>query len=147
MLTLLCNAAVILLDQPHFLGKGLVSSICPLPWGSLSDTSADVTVFTPHFVLGLLFIYTGSFIRLWSYHTMGALFTFEIVLRDNHRLITTGPYGYVRHPSYTGIALILMGVQLTQSGAGSYLSVCGVNASIGMWFVRYTAMMFCALLT
>lgn len=44
--------------------------------------------------------------RLWAMKTLGEFFTFEVVIRKNHQLITTGPYKYLMHPSYTGITFI-----------------------------------------
>lgn len=38
---------------------------------------------------------------------LGNLFTFEVMIRKNHKLITDGPYAYLMHPSYTGINLFL----------------------------------------
>lgn len=49
-------------------------------------------------------------------------------VRADHRLITSGPYACVRHPSYTGIALLLLGVQLVQFGDGGYMSTCHAGA-------------------
>jgi len=33
-------------------------------------------------------------------------------IRDNHELVMDGPYGWVRHPAYTGVLLIVAGVVL-----------------------------------
>jgi protein-S-isoprenylcysteine O-methyltransferase Ste14 len=52
----------------------------------------------------ILFGLTAVFwmLRVWAYYTLGNLFTFIIGIREDHRLITTGPYRYLVHPSYTG---------------------------------------------
>ena len=47
--------------------------------------------------LGLVFVGAGAFLRLWSYHTLGELFTFEVVVRPDRRLITSGPHADTRH--------------------------------------------------
>ena len=54
----------------------------------------------------------GGYIRWACYRALGRLFTFEMSIRDNHELVTDGPYGWVRHPAYTGILLIVAGVVL-----------------------------------
>ena len=54
----------------------------------------------------------GGYIRWACYRALGRLFTFEMSIRDNHELVTDGPYGWVRHPAYTGILLIVAGVIL-----------------------------------
>lgn len=49
--------------------------------------------------------------------TLGRLFTFVLRIRSNHELIRTGPYAFVRHPSYTGLYLESFGsMLLLQSG-------------------------------
>ena len=49
----------------------------------------------PRFLAGLAFVGAGALLRLWSYDTLGELFTFEVLLRPNRKLITSGPYAYV----------------------------------------------------
>jgi protein-S-isoprenylcysteine O-methyltransferase Ste14 len=53
----------------------------------------------------------GGLGRIWCYKTLGVFFTFRITIRNSHKLIKTGPYAYVRHPSYT-FAFILVGGML-----------------------------------
>ncbi len=62
-------------------------------------------------VLGYIFMIVGGLGRIWCYKTLGVFFTFQITIRNSHKLIKTGPYAYVRHPSYT-FAFILVGGML-----------------------------------
>ncbi|RIA86860.1 hypothetical protein C1645_828641 [Glomus cerebriforme] len=48
----------------------------------------------------------GSLLRLWCYKCLKEFFTFNVTVKKNHRLITTGPYSLLVHPSYIGGALI-----------------------------------------
>jgi len=43
---------------------------------------------------------------------MGRLFTFEMSIRNGHKLISDGPYAWVRHPAYTGFFSIFIGLGL-----------------------------------
>jgi protein-S-isoprenylcysteine O-methyltransferase Ste14 len=43
-------------------------------------------------------------LRAWSIDILGKWFTSEVVIQKGHKLITRGPYKYLRHPSYTGAA-------------------------------------------
>lgn len=65
--------------------------------------------------------------RLSTYRALGSLFTYEVVVKDDHRLITAGPYRYIRHPSYTGMALLFIGTHLIHLGDGAYATYCGLG--------------------
>jgi protein-S-isoprenylcysteine O-methyltransferase len=43
---------------------------------------------------------------------LGRFFTVNVAIAANHRLIDTGPYRFVRHPSYTGALMALLGLAL-----------------------------------
>lgn len=52
----------------------------------------------------------GSLLRLWAMQTLGHFFTFEVTIRKRHSLITTGPYRWLMHPSYTGLIYSIPGL-------------------------------------
>lgn len=66
----------------------------------------------------------GGFIRYQSYRAMGRFFTLSLALLEEHKLITSGPYAYVRHPSYTGMFSTLVGMTLCCTSRGSWLREC-----------------------
>lgn len=72
--------------------------------------SADSIRPTYLFFLGAFMITLGGCIRYSCFRALGRLFTFEMSIRDEHELITDGPYSVVRHPSYTGALLTLIGI-------------------------------------
>ncbi|GES79499.1 ICMT-domain-containing protein [Rhizophagus clarus] len=50
----------------------------------------------------------GALLRLWCFKCLNEYFTFNITIKKNHKLITTGPYSLLVHPSYTGGTLIIL---------------------------------------
>jgi protein-S-isoprenylcysteine O-methyltransferase Ste14 len=64
------------------------------------------------FGVGLAFSWAGIGLRLWSEATLGRYFTFSVMTSADQPVITTGPYGFVRHPSYLGLLLIFTGIGL-----------------------------------
>lgn len=60
---------------------------------------------------GLLLMAWGQLLRWWSIATLGRLSTVRASAEDR-RLIDTGPYRFVRHPSYTAILLVHLGAGL-----------------------------------
>jgi protein-S-isoprenylcysteine O-methyltransferase Ste14 len=55
---------------------------------------------------------------------MGRHFTYSLTLVKEHKLVTAGPYAYVRHPSYTGCWMLFFGVGLAH--LGTFIFVSGV---------------------
>jgi protein-S-isoprenylcysteine O-methyltransferase Ste14 len=64
------------------------------------------------FVAGLVVAWVGLGLRVWAFHTLGEYFTFHVQTSEDQPVITTGPYRFVRHPSYSGLELILIGRRL-----------------------------------
>ena len=82
--------------------------------------------------VGLVVFWCGLALRFWSFRALGRYFTFTVQTSADQPVITSGPYHYVRHPSYAAVLLMVM-------GAGLFL---------GSWwsFVWLTASVLCGLL-
>jgi protein-S-isoprenylcysteine O-methyltransferase Ste14 len=63
-------------------------------------------------VVGVVAIVAGIVLRAWAIFTLGRFFQYWIKIQPGHTVVTRGPYRFVRHPSYSGIALILFGIGL-----------------------------------
>jgi protein-S-isoprenylcysteine O-methyltransferase Ste14 len=85
------------------------------------------------FATGIFFISAGILLRSWSVRKLGKLFRSKIVIQENHKLITTGPYKYLRNPSYTGVILTLIGFGI---GIGNWLSLICLFIIALISFVR-----------
>ena len=62
--------------------------------------------------LGQLAMVIGISVRSWALLVLGRFFTTHVTFQAGHRLVTGGPYRWVRHPSYTGALLSLLGFPL-----------------------------------
>ena len=60
---------------------------------------------------GIIFFAAGSALFVWSVLARGR-YSVSWSMPVNHRLVTWGPYKYVRHPSYTGYFLMFIGLFL-----------------------------------
>jgi protein-S-isoprenylcysteine O-methyltransferase len=69
--------------------------------------------------VGLALALCGMALRRWAVTVLGRFFTTSVEVQPGHRVVDTGPYGVVRHPSYTGTLLTVVGVTLA---LGSWLS-------------------------
>ena len=74
-------------------------------------------------VAGVTLIAIGVGLRVWSIAVLGRFFQYQINVQPGHRVVTGGPYRFVRHPSYTGIALVLAGIALACDDIWSLVAV------------------------
>jgi protein-S-isoprenylcysteine O-methyltransferase len=61
-----------------------------------------------------LFVLAGGLtLRWWAIRTLGKFFTVDVAVHKEHRLVTAGPYAWLRHPSYTGLLMQMFALALT----------------------------------
>jgi protein-S-isoprenylcysteine O-methyltransferase Ste14 len=71
--------------------------------------------------LGVLLHVLGQLPMLWAYSSNPHLETTVRVQKDRaHKVITTGPYRFVRHPMYLGLILMLVAWPLVFGSAWAY---------------------------
>lgn len=73
--------------------------------------------------VAIVLIAAGMALRGYAIFYLGRFFTVDVAVAPDHRLIDTGPYRYVRHPSYTGALLALLGLGLSMGNALSILAI------------------------
>jgi protein-S-isoprenylcysteine O-methyltransferase Ste14 len=61
--------------------------------------------------LGLALVAAGVLVFLWSVVARGR-YSVSWEMPEDHRLVTWGPYRYVRHPSYSGYFMMFLGLAL-----------------------------------
>jgi len=80
---------------------------------------------SPLFFVGSFLAALGGWIRYKCYRELGDMFTYEMSIRKNHLLVTSGPYSVVRHPGYTGAVITFLGISLLHGVEGSWLRESG----------------------
>jgi protein-S-isoprenylcysteine O-methyltransferase Ste14 len=63
-------------------------------------------------VAGVLVMWLGLAIRIWAIAALGDAFRTTVEVDPDQSVVSTGPYKRIRHPSYTGLLLILAGFGL-----------------------------------
>jgi protein-S-isoprenylcysteine O-methyltransferase Ste14 len=64
----------------------------------------------------------GAAFAIWARFHLGKNWSGEVTIREDHKLIRSGPYTYIRHPIYTGMLLALAGTALA---IGEYRALLG----------------------
>ncbi len=72
---------------------------------------------------GIAVFCAGAVLRWWAIWHLGRFFTVNVAVASDHRVVDTGPYRLVRHPSYSGLILELTGLGLTLGTLPSLLAV------------------------
>ncbi|HKS75409.1 MAG TPA: isoprenylcysteine carboxylmethyltransferase family protein [Terriglobales bacterium] len=60
-------------------------------------------------IAGIVLTWTGIAVAIWARRHLGEYWSGRITLKEDHKLIRTGPYAYFRHPIYSGIDLAAIG--------------------------------------
>ncbi len=74
----------------------------------------------PVFVLGLIVGWVGIALAWWATHTLGRFYRPVVTIYEDHEVVASGPYRYVRHPIYAGALVVLIGVGLA---LGNWISL------------------------
>jgi protein-S-isoprenylcysteine O-methyltransferase Ste14 len=83
---------------------------------------------TSLFFVGICLMLLGIALRWYSAAILGKYFTFDVAIQSGQILVEVGPYRYIRHPSYTGALLTLLGFGLALgnwAGLAANLSCLG----------------------
>ena len=81
--------------------------------------------------LGLLLTLFGCALAVWARIVLGSNWSGTVTVKENHVLITHGPYAWVRHPIYSGFLLALVGTVLVL-GKFLWLLIVGL-ALLATW--------------
>ena len=84
--------------------------------------------------VALLLVLSGLAIRWWAILTLGRFFTVDVATRREQPVVRTGPYRFVRHPSYTGALAAFSGIGVFMS---NWLSIVALLVPITLaMFIR-----------
>ena len=72
---------------------------------------------------GLALTVAGCAFAIWARIALGGNWSGRATVKQDHELVTTGPYALARHPIYSGIALALAGTALA---GGQWRHVLGL---------------------
>jgi len=84
---------------------------------------AEQTTISPERLVGFVLVVAGTLLRIECYRCLAKNFTYELSVKKDHKLVTDGPYKFVRHPAYLGGLSVIIGGVLMSLGRGSWWHV------------------------
>ncbi|MGZ4851985.1 MAG: methyltransferase family protein [Halobacteriota archaeon] len=80
--------------------------------------------------LGIIVMVLGIAVRQWAIAVLGRFFSRTVEVQEKQTVVETGPYRYVRHPSYTGALIFFVGVGLALQSWGAVLVLLPIFAVV-----------------
>lgn len=84
------------------------------------------------FWLGAAITAAGLLFCVWARRHLGRNWSRAVTVKEDHELITSGPYALVRHPIYTGLLLALAGSAFARGEWRGVLGFAMIFAAL--WF-------------
>jgi protein-S-isoprenylcysteine O-methyltransferase Ste14 len=110
----------------------LVAVVTPIiDWAYFKTEHSELNAIT---FIGIVMVVSGIVFRAWSVRTLGKFFTPTVQIKDEHQLITWGPYSIVRHPSYLGAFLSITGGAIILESPIGF--IIGCTAMFIAYYVR-----------
>jgi protein-S-isoprenylcysteine O-methyltransferase Ste14 len=81
-------------------------------------------------IAGAFVSLAGAALAGWAKAQLGRLFTAHLGVKENHTLVTDGPYAIVRHPIYLGVILFALGT----AGVWNSVAVAGLAVALTICF-------------
>lgn len=103
-------------------------------YSGLTRFTAELRV--PLFWIGTVMMAAGVLFRWWAVRVLAHYFTVDVAIRPDHELIRSGPYRWLRHPSYTGSLMTFYGFALALGNVGSLLVVVLPVTAAFLWRIR-----------
>jgi protein-S-isoprenylcysteine O-methyltransferase len=97
---------------------------------------ATVPYLRGFYLFGFLLFLGGLILRWYSIGFLGRYFTVDVSISAEHKLIDSGPYRHIRHPTYTGALLAFLGLGFC---FGNWLSILFLTVPIVaafLWRIR-----------
>jgi protein-S-isoprenylcysteine O-methyltransferase Ste14 len=90
--------------------------------------AAIVRVQTVVFGLGIALLLIGTALRTYAIRVLGRFFVITVAVGPDQQVVERGPYRLIRHPSYTGALLSLLGFGLVLTNWASLAAIILGNA-------------------
>jgi len=103
---------------------------CALSQGS---TALKAVALTPHWpflpelriISGALWLGFGALLRISAVRELGEFYSHRVRVASEHRIVQTGPYRWLRHPAYSAMLMVHVGLVLVFLNWVSFMILLG----------------------
>jgi len=92
---------------------GIVLVALPYVPSPLFDTRILPRTLTTYWI-GVTLVFLGLVFAVWARRHIGSNWSGTVTVKENHALVRTGPYAWVRHPIYTGLLAAILGTGIAR---------------------------------
>jgi len=106
------NVSLVKADDAKLRGMFIIISLCFLCYAEPGLRNQHSLNYALIRSIGLFLLIKGFILSIQAQKALGANWMGAVGLHKYHRLITHGPYRFIRHPMYVGIAISQIGIAL-----------------------------------
>jgi len=99
------SVALLLLGKRTRLGSALAAASSSLGW----LYGRFIRLYPGLVWIGAPLVFAGLIVALWARFYLAGNWSGSVTLKQDHELVRTGPYRFVRHPIYTGLLMAVAG--------------------------------------
>ncbi len=100
-----------------------------LRFGRLPASRPAVVIACGLFILGVV-------LRWYAILHLGRFFTVNVAIHSDHQVVDSGPYRFIRHPSYTGGLLTAVGFSMTLNNWASFVIIVLPYVAVILWRIH-----------
>lgn len=120
-------------DLPHrfFTVLGALALFVSRPGPALFDLAGPARDLLLWAMVALVAL--GIAFTWWARIHLGRFWSSDVVKKEGHHVIDTGPYGIVRHPIYTGLILSCFAIAFAK---GTLIAFAGASLMVLGWYLK-----------
>jgi len=89
---------------------------------------------TTVYFIGMTLMLAGLAFRFYAMGVLGRFFTYDVAVQAGQTIVEAGPYRRIRHPSYTGALVTLVGLGLA---LGNWAALLTILACMGIAYAYH----------
>jgi len=84
----------------------------------------------------LVLMLSGFGIRVWAATALGRFYTTTLMIAEDHKVVTAGPYSRIRHPGYLGEILLWSGFGILSSSLVALIVLPVMMIAVYLYRIR-----------